>query len=169
MRSARAADWPSIEAMLHTTWHDAYDGIMGPQKVDRILKKMSALIGSVGPQSMMDAGVFLTVQHDDRTVGMLQVNPTWLGRRQFIWMLYVHPEFQRRGIGRELLVRASELLPTASAFRLAVLPANTRAIAFYEKNGFHSVRRSFDPWTWQRTLLMERPVLVKQPSAGVVR
>ena len=47
--------------------------------------------------------------------------------------LYVHPEFQRRGIGDALLARAKELRP--NGFRLWVFQRNAGARRFYERRG----------------------------------
>ena len=51
--------------------------------------------------------------------------------------LYVHPAFQRRGIGDALLARVKELRP--GGFRLWVFQRNTGARRFYGRRGFRLV------------------------------
>jgi len=53
----------------------------------------------------------------------------------FIDHLYVHPEYQRVGIGRRLLERAVADMPGPEV-RLWTFQSNERAVAFYTRNGF---------------------------------
>jgi ribosomal protein S18 acetylase RimI-like enzyme len=50
--------------------------------------------------------------------------------------LYVLPGLQGRGIGGMLLDEVIESFPEASTIRLEVEEKNTKAVAFYEANGF---------------------------------
>ena len=55
-------------------------------------------------------------------------------RSDFIDHLYVHPDYQRRRIGKALLDHARQTSP--EHLWLYTLQANLNACAFYEKNGF---------------------------------
>ena len=62
-----------------------------------------------------------------------------------IFKLFVDPFFQSRGIGHALIGFAVE---EKGADRLWALEKNTRAIAFYERHGFHpSGKREFEEGT----------------------
>jgi ribosomal protein S18 acetylase RimI-like enzyme len=61
----------------------------------------------------------------------------------FVDQLYVHPDFQRQGIGRQLLDHARELSP--EHVWLYTLQVNANGRAFYEKNGFVAVRFGVSP------------------------
>lgn len=52
----------------------------------------------------------------------------------FIDQLYIHPDYQRRGVGRALLDFARTLSP--DHLWLYTLQVNAAARAFYERNGF---------------------------------
>jgi ribosomal protein S18 acetylase RimI-like enzyme len=54
-------------------------------------------------------------------------------------MLAVHPDWQGRGLAREMVAAALENLKAAGVIRaqLLVEPENARAIAFYARMGFH--------------------------------
>ena len=54
-------------------------------------------------------------------------------KKDMIEHLYIHPEFQNRNIGKFLLDICKEM---NSSLELWVFQKNTRAIAFYERNGF---------------------------------
>lgn len=68
------------------------------------------------------------VELDQRPVAFMAIN------NDFIDHLYIHPDYQRRGIGKALLEFAREKSP--EHLWLYTLQVNANARAFYEKNGF---------------------------------
>lgn len=64
-------------------------------------------------------------------------------RGDFIDQLYVHPDYQNRGIGKALLEYARELSP--EHVWLYTLQINTNARIFYEKNGFIAEKFGISP------------------------
>ena len=64
-------------------------------------------------------------------------------RDDFIDHLYVHPDYQNRGIGKALLEHARGFSP--NHLWLYTLQANVNARAFYEKNGFVVEKFGFSP------------------------
>src|SRR5215467_3046852 len=60
-------------------------------------------------------------------------------REGWIEHLYIHPAYQRRGLGRGLLAQAKKRFPE---LQLWVFQRNHNAIAFYEANGFRLVRQT---------------------------
>ena len=65
--------------------------------------------------------------------------------------LFVRPQAQGRGLGRQLLDEAKRMRPM---LELSVYSANARAIAFYEAAGFSTIAESLDPVTGQPELTM---------------
>ena len=74
---------------------------------------------------------------DQRPVAFLAM------RDDFIDHLYVHPDYQKRGIGKALLNYAHQLSP--EHLRLYTLQVNTNARAFYEKYGFTAEKFGVTP------------------------
>jgi GNAT superfamily N-acetyltransferase len=64
-------------------------------------------------------------------------------REDFIDHLYVHPDHQKRGIGKALLHHARQLSP--QHLWLYTLQINTNARFFYEKNGFVAEKFGISP------------------------
>src|SRR5215211_6034291 len=62
---------------------------------------------------------------------------------EFIDQLYVHPDYQKRGIGKTLLDFARQLSP--EHVWLYTLQINATARAFYEKNGFVAEKFGISP------------------------
>lgn len=77
-----------------------------------------------GPEAMVrvqkcQAAEFLVAEHDDRIVGMIR--GTFDGSRAVIYLASVHPEFQRRGIGRALVKEIAHRFAERGATSLAVI------------------------------------------------
>ena len=79
-------------------------------------------------------------------------------KRDFIDHLYIHPDYQRRGIGKALLDFARKRSP--DHIWLYTLQVNVNARAFYEKNGFIAEKFRVSPppenepdveYYWRRT------------------
>ena len=64
-------------------------------------------------------------------------------RDEFIDQLYVHPDYQNRGIGKALLDLARQLHP--EHVWLYTLQININACMFYEKNGFVAEKFGLSP------------------------
>jgi GNAT superfamily N-acetyltransferase len=58
--------------------------------------------------------------------------------------IYVHPDFQKRGIGSRLLTRLEEEA-SSKGFRTLNLNAALNARSFYEANGYQVIRRTRFP------------------------
>lgn len=82
--------------------------------------------------------VRLKAVEDGRMAGFVAGDPRPSEGIAWIATIGVHPEFQRRGIGRALL-RACEERLTLPRVRLTVRMSNSPAIALYEKEGYRSV------------------------------
>jgi GNAT superfamily N-acetyltransferase len=77
------------------------------------------------------------VEADQRPVAFMAM------QAEFIDQLYVHPEFQNRGIGKALLDYARQLSP--EHLWLYTLQINMKARRFYEKNGFVATKLGISP------------------------
>jgi ribosomal protein S18 acetylase RimI-like enzyme len=77
---------------------------------------------------VLTANRLWVAEMDNRPVAFMAM------RAEFIDQLYVHPDYQNRGIGKALLDLARQLCP--EHVWLYTLQINVNACAFYEKNGF---------------------------------
>ncbi|WP_226040280.1 GNAT family N-acetyltransferase [Natrinema sp. DC36] len=101
----------------------------------------------------------------DRLVGHLAVTPASAVEPEFV--VFVHTDFQNRGIGTELL---EQLVAYADAgghesLRLTVVIDNRRAITVYENVGFETIDRS--GLSTEMCLPLESPLVdrVRRPPA----
>ena len=77
------------------------------------------------------------VEYEKRPIAFLAI------REDFIDHLYVHPDYQNRGIGKALLDHARQLSP--DHLWLYTLQVNVKACAFYERQGFVAEKFGFSP------------------------
>ena len=77
------------------------------------------------------------VELDDRPVGMMAM------ANDFVDQLYIHPDYQRRGIGEVLLNFAKQRSP--EHVWLYTLQINVNARTFYEKHGFVAEKFGMSP------------------------
>ena len=77
------------------------------------------------------------VEADNYPVGFMAMN------KDFVDQLYIHPDYQRRGIGNALLNLARERSP--EHVWLYTLQINVDARAFYEENGFVAEKFGMSP------------------------
>lgn len=87
----------------------------------------------------------LVLEENGQALGFLSLH------EQRLAALFVSPNAQGRGIGRQLLDEAKR---RRDSLELSVYCANTRAVAFYKANGFVTVAEAHDPHTGQAELTM---------------
>ena len=71
-----------------------------------------------------------------------------------IYRLYVHPQHQRKGIGRRLLEASVSACPEVKKLQLEVEEQNQKALAFYRKNGFTETGRKEEKVEAERLIVI---------------
>ncbi|UDL90961.1 GNAT family N-acetyltransferase [Mesorhizobium sp. PAMC28654] len=135
VRTAGDRDLAAIRALLVETWHATYDAIHGADRVTEITDKWHS-IASLKTRLARPNSEFLVADDGKRIGGVAFAESVDGGKLVALKQLYVLPSLQGRGIGGMLLDEIIESFPEAGAIRLEVEEQNTRAIAFYEANGF---------------------------------
>lgn len=136
VRTASERDLPDVSALLAETWHATYDAVYGADKVAEITGKWHSVPALAEKLKRRDAE--FVVADDGKVLGgmgyaaMSKSEP----KVALLHQLYVLPQFQRQGIGRDLFAELETCFPDAKVMRLEVEPGNAAAIAFYEAHGF---------------------------------
>ncbi|MFN7952904.1 MAG: GNAT family N-acetyltransferase [bacterium] len=136
LRPAVPADRAGFLAMALRSWLDAYATLLAPEVVagapamlERAFdKRWWELRVAVSDQAVL--GFYSLGAADDPS------------HRNYLWHLYVDPEFHRRGVGRALNAAAlAEIAGRGETTAwLDVLVANERARAFYRALGWREAR-----------------------------
>ena len=80
---------------------------------------------------------------DEKVLGVIEFESYALSNsiEGHIWYIFVHPKYQRMGIGSQLLKRAEETIKKDGAIRVWALtgPENIKTQKFFEKNGYQRI------------------------------
>jgi ribosomal protein S18 acetylase RimI-like enzyme len=162
VRTASERDLDAIRALLVETWHATYDAIYGAEKVTEITDEWHS-IAALQRRLIRPNADFLVADDGERLGGVAYAEAAPDGKSVMLRQLYVSPHFQGRGIGGMLLDEIIESFPDATTFRLEVEDANTRAVGFYQSQGFVQAGRTGNCGDGQSGI----PALVFERKRGV--
>ncbi|AJY47206.1 GNAT family N-acetyltransferase [Martelella endophytica] len=135
VRTAMETDVAAVCELLDTTWHDTYDPILGREKVDALVAEWHSP-AAVKVRLARPGGEFLVADDGRRIGGMAyaalsEKRPDMINLNQ----LYVHPDCQRQGVGRDLFAEIETCFPNARRLAVEVMNGNDAAVAFYRAHG----------------------------------
>lgn len=131
IRAITASDVDDVVKVWNATKRDTYDFI--PLEQNRTVPEDDAFFRA---RILYRCSIWIACE-GSVVLGFVALEGSYVDR------LYVHPRAQRRGIGRALLTQAMELSP--QGLELHTHQKNTKARAFYEKNGLRAVRFGVSP------------------------
>lgn len=139
VRTAGAADLAGVSALLRATWHATYDDLYGVDRVREISASWHG-VDELKKHLKRPRSEFLVADDGRRLGGMAfaaagPADPHVV----FLHQLYVLPELQGQGIGRDLLSEIVTSFPQADRMQLEVEKQNARAIDFYLQAGFREI------------------------------
>lgn len=135
--------WPhdivSLSRLLKVCWHATYDRMLGERQAVQAGRHLHSKfnLGLWIARSLVSRGsTVLVATRDCMPVGHAMAQRD--GAEIILYSLYVHPEWQGKGIGSALLDAVIAGHPRAKAIRLEVLKDNAAAIAWYRAKGFEN-------------------------------
>jgi ribosomal protein S18 acetylase RimI-like enzyme len=130
-----------IAALAGVVWRAHYPGIISHEQIDYMLARMYDL--DVLRRDLASGICFERALVNDELRGFSSFGPAEPSAEVKLHKLYVHPDWQRHGIGHALLnsCEAQARSGGATAISLNVNKRNVRAIAAYRKHGF-TIRKS---------------------------
>jgi ribosomal protein S18 acetylase RimI-like enzyme len=136
LRSARRDEVPAVQALARVVWWSHYPGIISDAQIEYMLERGYADDALARFVAGPDAGLEVAF------AGPLLVGfGAWYASGEAevkLDKLYVHPEWQRHGVGRGLIARVADLA-RAGGHRTLVLNVNKHNVlaqAAYRKHGF---------------------------------
>lgn len=142
VRTAGRNDLEAISELLGETWHDTYDGIYGTQKVSEITASWHS-VAALEPRLTRPESEFIVADDGTRLGGVAFAASSDPEKKLVVLhQLYVRPDCQRQGIGRDLLEEITDAFPDATRMRIEVEAANENAVSFYVAHGFAEIGRT---------------------------
>ncbi len=131
IRGTLPSDLPIVRALLAETWHHTNDSIMGAEKVSELTREWHAIDRLQAELARPD---HISSSRNAMRSGTLAaaVRGTCCGSTG---STCCRPS-RGRGLGPPSCARPEDLCPTAALVRVNVHPENTRALAFYRRDGF---------------------------------
>ena len=132
---ANVEDAREIKQVLSETWRATYSAFLSQATINTVtsvLHSQDRLAAEIQNPRIF----FGVARTEDRaiigltTVGQITDDTVVLAR------LYVHPQYQRQGIGGQLLQAGVTAFPAARTIRLEVEENNQSAYTFYHNHGF---------------------------------
>lgn len=157
LERAAVEDVLTIKEILRETWHDTYGSLLPKAAIEAITSQWHAR--ELLTEQLQNPEIYFAVARKGGVVvGLITA------RKQddviVVNRLYVRPQYQRRGIGRQLLESSYRTFHGARSVRLTVEAENRKGVAFYAKQGFRETARSSEELAGVRleTVVMERPL-----------
>ena len=137
---ANVEDVPEIKRVLSETWKATYSSLLSQATINTVTSVWHSP-NQLAVEIQHPHIFFGVAKIDDGTI----VGLTTVGQRTddtiILSRLYVHPQYQRDGIGSKLLHAGSAAFPTARIILLEVEEHNQQAYAFYLRQGFRDMER----------------------------
>lgn len=141
VRSASPRDISAIRDVLAETWRATYAPFYGAAKVEEIIADWHSEAAIKNHMARPD-GEFLVADDGERIGGVAYASHSAQSRTVSLHQLYVRPECQGLGIGRDLFAEIETCFPGAQTLSLEVDPGNEPAIAFYQSHGMTETGRT---------------------------
>jgi ribosomal protein S18 acetylase RimI-like enzyme len=142
IRDAEPADAPAVGALARIVWPATYRGLLEDDFIDLVLERTyraSELEAQIRRAAASDDEHFLVADAGEHLLGYLHYGPA-TGLPE-LYRLYVHPAESGRGLGRALLAELHRRLEPGTTYVALVHAGNTRALRFYERQGFERAGR----------------------------
>jgi ribosomal protein S18 acetylase RimI-like enzyme len=138
VRRCGVRDVSRLSDLLKVCWHTTYDRMIGQQsaRMGRHVYSRFNLGYFIALSLVSRASTMLLAIRDGSPVGFVTAQRD--DAEVILYGLYVHPDWQGKGIGSALLDAVIADHPEAKAIRLEVLKDNAAAIAWYQAKGFES-------------------------------
>ena len=137
IRRANEKDFDTLRFILKTTWFDTYSKFIPEEDLTFYLNetynndKLKLLLNNP------DTKIFIA-EVESKSAGMMRVSEDKLQKRFYLNSLYVLPDYQGFGVGKELSILAENIALSLQHDKiwLGVMEKNTTAMNWYKKNGF---------------------------------
>ena len=138
IEKAKLSEINQIKELLSKTWKATYSQYYSEEVINKITDNWHS-IELLSKQATDQDVYFATAKIDSKIVGIITVKKD-TSISIFINRLYIDPDYQKRGIGSQLLDSAIKYFPHTKIIKVDCEKQNTNACFFYNKKGFKAKR-----------------------------
>lgn len=132
------SDIEQIREIANAAWKDTYSNFIPVDIQDKVL---SEAYSDEEMENRFNSSLNLVVESDRDILGYAFFKYKQQNKELFLESLYIHPNHQGKGIGKQLLLTGIERHEDVVTLVLTVYKGNQN-ITFYEKQGFEVVKEN---------------------------
>lgn len=132
IRTGTTEDISSVQEIAYISWSDTYEGII-PSPVQKSFLDKSYSFPMM--EMRLKKTIMLLAEHEGQPIGFANFTKVDEDGDAELIAIYLKPEYQRNGYGKQLLSSGLSLLDGSQLF-VYVESQNTKGRHFYENNGF---------------------------------
>ncbi|SHN76820.1 GNAT family N-acetyltransferase [Chitinophaga sp. CF418] len=161
IRTATINDIPLIQQLTDEIWRPTYKDLMTPEQLEYMIGMMYST-ASLSSQITEKQHEFLLLYDDQRAIGFASYSTTEEPGIYKLQKIYVHGDYQGKGVGRFLLESVIERVKAANATALELdVKRDNKARFFYEKQGFTILKEkdtNIGNDYWMKDYVMRKPL-----------
>ncbi|NHM33882.1 GNAT family N-acetyltransferase [Neobacillus terrae] len=138
IREMSQSDIESVREIAAATWRDTYSTFIPEEIQDKVLKDAYS---NDEMDNRFKSYTNLVAESNKEIIGYAFFSGDLSHKDAFLESLYVHPNHQGKGVGKELLLRALQKFKEPSTLTLTVYKGNPN-ISFYEGQGFKVIKEN---------------------------
>ncbi|SDG01358.1 GNAT family N-acetyltransferase [Chitinophaga filiformis] len=161
IRTATIEDIPLIQQLTDEIWRPTYKDLMTPEQLEYMIAMIYST-ASLTSQMTEKQHEFLLLYDDQRPIGFAAYSTTDEAGIYKLQKIYLHGDYQGKGVGRFLLESVIERVKAANGNTLELdVKRDNKARFFYEKQGFTILKEKdtdIGNGYWMRDYVMRKPL-----------
>lgn len=147
---------PEVKHLLSYVWKDTYSNVYSPEAIEKVTSVWHS--PKALSQQVEDENTYFACAKDEKGVIIGLVTARKVKHTLHIGRLYIHPNYQRKGIGSQLMSAAIAYFSDIKTLQLECEKQNEKALSFYQKQGFNIVKEKEEnvEGAKVKTVIMER-------------
>lgn len=133
IRQMTESDIPDIQVVVRKSWNYAYHNII-PEKIQNNFLNLAYSYSML--KKRLNKDLYLVAENENKIIGFINLSETSQIYKYNLTALYLLPEFQRKGIGTQLLIYSFQFLENPKEIFVEVEKENIIGVNFYKKLGF---------------------------------
>ncbi|WP_186673882.1 GNAT family N-acetyltransferase [Sporosarcina sp. BP05] len=138
IREMNLSDIERVRGIAVATWRDTYSDFIPEEIQDKVLQDAYS---NVEMNNRFKSSLNLVAENNEEIMGYAFFSGNLSNKDVFLESLYVNPNHQGKGIGKQLLLTGIAKFKEPTTLSLTVYKGNSN-ISFYEREGFKVIQEN---------------------------
>ncbi len=145
IREAGISDIPTIHQLAHEIWWPTYKGVLSEDQIVFMLENIYTVLSL--KKQLEEGSTFLLLSSNQEPKGFAAFSKTDIDKIYKLQKIYLHPDQQGKGTGKQLLNSVEDKVKKLGAAHLTLnVHRDNKARLFYEKNGYSVIQEVDIPY-----------------------